>query len=104
LSNQATMRQYFEMGTKLANKHGLGPRVLQKFREANRRSVQITLLQPQPEIANHLPGWLKLYVRRAAEVRSGVGVSLLRLPRPHQRPDSDRRFLAGKRPHGCLLH
>ena len=62
MSNQTTMRQYFEMGTKLANKHGLGPRVLQKFREANRRSVQITLLQPQPEIASDVPGWLKLYV------------------------------------------
>ena len=61
MTTQTSMRQYFEMGTGLANKHKLGERVLQKFKEANRRSVQIKLLRPKPEIADNVPGWLKIY-------------------------------------------
>jgi hypothetical protein len=57
-----SMREYFELGTKLAKQHGPGAKVLQKFREANRRSVQIKMLRPDPEIARDVPGWLKLYV------------------------------------------
>ncbi len=56
------MRGYFELGTILANKHGLGNKVLEKFREANRRSVQLKVLKPLPVIKADIPGWLKYYV------------------------------------------
>lgn len=54
------MRDYFEMGTTLANKSGLGQRVREKF-QAAKRSVQIRIVTPLPEVEQRIPGWLRKY-------------------------------------------
>ena len=56
------MREYFQMGTALANKHGLGQRVRDRFHQAARRSVQIRIVTPLPEVEQWVSGWLRKHV------------------------------------------
>ena len=59
---KTTMKEYFQMGTTLANKHGLGQRVRQKFQQAARRSVQISVVTPLPEVERVVEFWLRKHV------------------------------------------
>jgi hypothetical protein len=61
LTTKTSLKEYFQMGTELANKHGLGPMVVQRFREAARRSVRLVILKPHPRMVREHPGWLKAY-------------------------------------------
>ena len=57
-----TMRGYFQMGTTLANKYGLGQRVREKFHQAARRSVQIRIAKPIPQVERYVEDWFTKYV------------------------------------------
>ena len=58
---QMTMRKYFEMGTALANKSGLGAHLREMLQRSTSRSVHLRLLKPHPEI-EEVEGWLEKYV------------------------------------------
>lgn len=57
---QMTMRKYFEMGTVLANKAGLGGQLREMLERSTSRSVLLRLLKPHPEI-EEMEGWLEKY-------------------------------------------
>lgn len=64
MSTQSTLtqlREYFQLGARLANQAGVSQEVRKRIPEAAQRTVQVKVLRPRPEVAQYLPDWLKLY-------------------------------------------
>ena len=57
------LREYFELGAKLANQQELSERLTQKYPESASRSLGLVIVRPRQDVARYIGDWLDLFIK-----------------------------------------